>query len=229
MGRKMTWLTRHGSLMVLTGLLVACGGGGGGGDSSAQPPSESPATQPPPAAAAGPTISGRPGSSVAVGQSYRFAPAASHPQGAALSFSITNAPRWAEFNGSTGALTGTPGEADVGTYQGVTITVSGGGRSASLGPFSISVNQLATGSASLSWTPPDRNSDGSALTNLAGYQIRYGQSADALSQTVRLSNPSLNTYVVENLGPGTWYFAVTAVNAAGVTSSLSNTASKTIG
>jgi hypothetical protein len=34
--------------------------------------------------------------------------------------------------------------------------------------------------------------------------------------------------VVENLSSGTWYFAVVAVNGTGVTSQLSNTASKTV-
>jgi hypothetical protein len=38
----------------------------------------------------------------------------------------------------------------------------------------------------------------------------------------------VNRYVVENLSSGTWYFAVVAVNAAGVSSPLSNTASKTV-
>ena len=70
--------------------------------------------------------------------------------------------------------------------------------------------------------------DGSALTNLAGYEVRYGRSASNLDQSVSLTNPSLNRYVVENLSAGTWYFAVVAVNTAGVASPLSNTGNKTI-
>jgi len=90
------------------------------------------------------------------------------------------------------------------------------------------VAQVASGSATLSWVAPTQNVDGSALTDLAGYEIRYGQSSSDLSQTVLLNNPSLNIYVVENLTSGTWYFAVAAVNGQGGTSPLSNVASKTI-
>ena len=38
----------------------------------------------------------------------------------------------------------------------------------------------------------------------------------------------MSRFVVENLTSGTWYFAVVAVNASGVSSSLSNVGSKTI-
>ncbi len=56
----------------------------------------------------------------------------------------------------------------------------------------------------------------------------YGRTSGNLDQTVNVDNPSINRYVVENLSSGTWYFAVVAVNATGVTSQLSNTASKTV-
>jgi hypothetical protein len=118
--------------------------------------------------------------------------------------------------------------ADIGTYAGITITVSDGRSSATLGPFSITVTDAGTGSATLSWLPPTQNSDGSPLTNLAGYQIRYGLNRDDMSNVVSLDNPSLSIYVLENLTSGTWYFAVSAVNSVGVTSPLSNVASKTI-
>jgi hypothetical protein len=38
----------------------------------------------------------------------------------------------------------------------------------------------------------------------------------------------VQTYVVENLSPATWYFAVTAVNSQGAESSNSNVANKQI-
>ena len=49
-----------------------------------------------------------------------------------------------------------------------------------------------------------------------------------LNQTIEISNPSVTTYVVEQLAAGTWYFAVRAYTSAGNESSLSNVASKTI-
>lgn len=85
-----------------------------------------------------------------------------------------------------------------------------------------------TGTALLSWMPPTQNTDGSTLTDLAGFQVLYGQSPDNLDQTVTLTNPGLSSFVVENLGSGTWYFTVVALNSAGVSSPLSNVASKTI-
>jgi hypothetical protein len=66
------------------------------------------------------------------------------------------------------------------------------------------------------------------LTDLAGYEILYGQDENSLSNSVSLDNPSLSTFMVENLTAGTWYFAVTAVNSNGVRSNLSNVGSKTI-
>jgi hypothetical protein len=118
----------------------------------------------------------------------------------------------------------------VGSYGNITITVSDGTANASVGPFTITVSDVANaaGSATLSWTPPTQNSDGSTLGNLAGYRVMYGRTSSNLDQTVNVDNPSVNRYMVENLSSGTWYFAVVAVNASGVTSQLSNTASKTI-
>jgi hypothetical protein len=132
------------------------------------------------------------------------------------------------LNASTGRLTGTPGAADVGTYAGITVSVSDGQASDSLAGFTITVAAVAAGSATLSWVAPTQNIDGSSLTDLTGFAIRYGRSATDLTQSVSITNPSISTYVVENLSSGAWFFAVVAVNAAGAESALSNVASKTI-
>jgi hypothetical protein len=84
------------------------------------------------------------------------------------------------------------------------------------------------GSATVSWVPPTTNSDGSALTNLAGYQIDYGTSSGALTKTVKVTNPGTSRYTVTNLPSGTWYFAVQAYTNSGVQSALSNVSSKVI-
>lgn len=85
-----------------------------------------------------------------------------------------------------------------------------------------------TGSATLSWTPPTQNTDGTALTNLSGYQILYGVSATALSNTISVNNPAVSTYVVEGLTRGqTYFFAVKSI-AGSTESALSNVASKVI-
>lgn len=85
-----------------------------------------------------------------------------------------------------------------------------------------------TGSAALSWRAPTQNTDGSALTNLAGYRIYYGTSSGALTQTIQIANPSTTSHIVEHLGAGTYYFAVRAYTTAGQESGNSNVASKTI-
>jgi hypothetical protein len=87
----------------------------------------------------------------------------------------------------------------------------------------------STGMATVSWQAPTTNTDGEALTDLAGYRIYYGTNASDLSQSIQLTGVGLQTYVVENLGPGTWYFAVKAVARTGVESALSDIVSKTIG
>lgn len=211
---------------VLTAVLLG-GCGGGGGDGAANTATGG---APPPGSGNGaPTISGTPGSTVVAGQAYSFQPSATDANGDQLTFTVANLPSWATFSATTGRISGTPTAAQVGSYASISVTVSDGTANATLGPFTITVSDVnGNGSATLSWTPPTQNMDGSTLSNLSGYEVRYGRSATDLSQTVALNNPSLNRYVLENLSSGTWYFAVVAVNNAGATSALSNTASKTI-
>jgi len=106
--------------------------------------------------------------------------------------------------------------------------VTDGKTESALAAFAITVADVASGSVTLSWIAPTTNTDGSSLNNLAGYTIQYGTSADALTQTVTLSNAGISTYVVDNLSPATWYFAVKAYTSDGTQSDFSAVASKTI-
>lgn len=175
-----------------------------------------------------PVISGSPSTSITVGSSYWFQPAASDPNGSALTFSILNKPTWATFNTTNGRITGNPTLANVGTYANITIRVSDGASTVSLRAFTITVATLSSGSVTLSWTPPVSNTNGSVLTNLAGYRIVYGTSATALNQQIQITNASVSSYVISGLTRGTYYFAVRAYTSTGVQSDLSNVASKTI-
>lgn len=175
-----------------------------------------------------PTISGSPLLSTVVGLLYEFQPNASDPDGDNLTFSIQNRPSWATFNTATGRLSGTPGVADVLNFANITISVTDGTAVASLPAFNLSVLALANGRATVTWTAPTTNTDGSTLSDLAGYRIVYGQSSEQLNQSVSVTNPGLTSYTVENLTTGTWYFGVRAVNAAGVESDVSNIATKII-
>jgi len=87
----------------------------------------------------------------------------------------------------------------------------------------------STGSATLSWLAPTTTTSGAALTDLAGYVIYYGSSASSLSQSVQIATVGMQTYVLDNLTAGTWYFAIAAVTNTGAQSALSNVVSKTIG
>ena len=84
------------------------------------------------------------------------------------------------------------------------------------------------GVATLDWLPPTANTDGTTLTNLAGYTVYYGTSPDNLSKSVKVSNAGVATYTVTGLASGTWYFAVTSYSADGVESSRTTTVSTKI-
>jgi len=175
-----------------------------------------------------PTINGNPSSGVKVGEAYSFTPSASDPDGDELTFRISNMPIWASFDTGTGALSGTPTLANVGSFSNIQITVSDGEDSASLSAFSVDVTQVAMGSANLSWTAPTENEDGTPLVGLAGYKIYYGRSSGSYSNEIRIDNPSVTTYLVDNLSQDTYYFAATAFNSAGVESRFSSEAIKVV-
>jgi hypothetical protein len=176
-----------------------------------------------------PVISGTPPAAILVNTAYSFTPTASDPNGDTLSFTATGIPVWASFNSATGAVTGTPQATHVGLYSGISITVSDGTANATIGPFSIQVQATATGSALLTWVPPTQNTDGTPLTNLAGYVVYWGTTAGTYPNSFRLTNPAATTYLVENLMPGsTYYFVTTAFNSQNVESTFSNMGSKTI-
>lgn len=162
------------------------------------------------------------------GNAYSFTPNASDPDGGTLTFGVANLPGWASFDATTGRVSGNPSSADVGTYANITISVSDGTANASLAAFSIQVVGTATGSAMLSWTPPTQNTDGSPLNNLAGYKIHWGTTQGNYTNSVVVNTPGLSSYVVDQLTPATWYFALTAINSAGTESTFSNVASKIV-
>jgi len=88
----------------------------------------------------------------------------------------------------------------------------------------------ANGSATLKWTPPSHNNDGSALTNLAGYKLYVSNDADPPGggSVIEIANPSATSYVVEGLSAGTWTFRMTSLSASGAESLSSNSATKVV-
>jgi hypothetical protein len=84
------------------------------------------------------------------------------------------------------------------------------------------------GSATLNWVAPTQNTDGTLLRNLSGYRVVYGTSATALNQTRNINDPAALSTTIDALAPGTWYFAMRAVNTSGGESSNTAVGSKTI-
>ncbi|HEY6125567.1 MAG TPA: fibronectin type III domain-containing protein [Steroidobacteraceae bacterium] len=85
-----------------------------------------------------------------------------------------------------------------------------------------------TGSTTVNWVAPTTNTDGSALTNLAGFRVYYGTSATALSSSTTVTDVTRRSTTVSSLAPGTWYFAVRAFNTNNAESDNSNVATKTV-
>ena len=175
-----------------------------------------------------PTISGTAPATAQIGVSYFFQPAASDADGDALRFTASGLPPWASLNSATGRISGIPEEGQEGAYPRISVSVSDGKTSVALTPFAVTV-AYASSAATLSWLPPMENADGTVLTDLAGYRIRYGRDPAHPELSVDIDNPSINIYVVERLGAGTWYFEVVALNARGVESRPTAVASKRIG
>ncbi len=112
-----------------------------------------------------PTIGGSPDPSVAQGGAYSFTPTANDVDvGDTLTFSITNKPGWASFDTATGALTGIPGNSDVGDYTGIVISVTDGNSApVSLAAFDVTVTNVNDPPA-ISGTPPTTVAEDAAYT-----------------------------------------------------------------
>ncbi len=124
-----------------------------------------------------PTITGVPTSGATEGIAYSFTPSASDADGDVLTFAISNQPDWAAFDTQSGTLSGTPAAGDVGNYDGISISVSDGELSATLGAFSILVSSdnhapVISGTpvttvveqSSYSFTPTASDADGDSLS-----------------------------------------------------------------
>ena len=68
--------------------------------------------------------------------------------------------------------------------------------------------------------------DANTEADLAGYKIYFGSASHTYGPPIVIG--SQTTYTITGLAPGTYYFAVTAYNTAGLESSFSNEVSATI-
>jgi hypothetical protein len=97
----------------------------------------------------------------------------------------------------------------------------GGGSGGSGGGGStITTNTtISNGSVTLSWDAPTTNSDGSPLSDFAGYKVYYGSSSGSYTNSVDVGN--IAGASVSSLASGSWCFAVTAYDTSGNESNYS--------
>jgi hypothetical protein len=95
------------------------------------------------------------------------------------------------------------------------------------GGNAVAMTTVSLREAVLTWQAPTKNVDGSNLTNLAGYKIYYGTSSKNYTQTVSVAGASTTQWTV-SLTPGTYYFALSALDTSGAESGKTNEVSKTV-
>ena len=176
-----------------------------------------------------PTITGTPAATVVAGSAYSFTPTATYTD----IFSIANLPSWASFDTSTGALTGIPTIANVGTYSNIQITATNVSGSVSLPAFSITVNPPAP---TISGTPATTDIAGSlytftpTATNAASFSItnmpswaNFNTSSGALTGTPTNVNAGIysnivitDTNITGSASLSAFTITVTAVPADGI-------------
>lgn len=112
---------------------------------------------------------------------------------------------------ASGAWSGTKAVSGTQTQPNVTTTST----------YTLSCTWPGQDSITLNWSPPTQNTDGSALTDLAGFKIFYGTSASMSQNTVvDVKDPAATSKVLgPGLAPNTYYIVIDAYNAAGVESS----------
>jgi hypothetical protein len=88
------------------------------------------------------------------------------------------------------------------------------------------VSVAITGLLSLRWQAPTENVDGTPLTDLAGYRVYYGVASRNYSDTAEVDDAD-TTSIDLQVGAGSYYVALTALDADGNESGYSNEILKT--
>jgi hypothetical protein len=107
-------------------------------------------------------------------------------------------------------------------------TSTGSSSGSSTGSGTTTTNPpAANGTATLRWSEPTSNTNGTPLTDLAGYRIYYGTDAKNLDGTIALNGAQDTSYKM-SLATGTWYFAIKSVTENGAESAMSDVVPFTI-
>lgn len=85
-------------------------------------------------------------------------------------------------------------------------------------------------SATLTWTAPTQNTDGTPYTDPKGFKVYYDMTQGGPYENVNdIVDPNATSHVVFPLIPGTWFFVSTAYNQNDIESDMSNEAMKILG
>ncbi len=158
---------------------------------------------------------------VAIGTSQQFTATGTYSDTSTQN--LTAAVTWTSANTATATISNAAGSNGLATPVATGTTTI---KAASGSVTASTALTVADRSASLSWDPATTNTDGTPLTDLAGYKLHYGTSSG--NYTASVSVGAGTSYVLSNLAAGTYYFTVTTVNTGGVESAYSNEVSKTI-
>jgi trimeric autotransporter adhesin len=143
---------------------------------------------------------------------------------------LTTTATWSSSSSGIATISNAAGSQGLATAvaAGTTTIMAVSGSISSTAALTVTGNNTVT----LTWDAPTTRSDGSPLnllTDLSGYTIHYGTLSQSYTQTIAVANPG--TAVVTrtfSLTPGTYYFAVTAIDSSGQESPYSSEASKTL-
>ena len=182
-----------------------------------------------------PIIAGAPSVTVDEDSAYNFTPMVTDiDAGDTSTFAIINKPVWADFNTTTGTLSGTPDNSHVGTTTGIVISVTDSASvSASLAAFDITVlnvNDAPTASDGIIGTVKNVDASGILVANDVdvGDTLTFSIVDDTnASGTVTIDNSATGTYTyapdANYTGDGSFAFIATDANGT-----ASNTATVTI-
>ncbi|KKE80797.1 hypothetical protein N481_19260, partial [Pseudoalteromonas luteoviolacea S4047-1] len=165
-----------------------------------------------------PTITGSPSSQVNEDSAYSFVPTAEDKDGDNLTFAIENLPSWMSFDSTTGSISGTPVNANVGVYTGIVISVSDGTETVALTAFNITVvntNDTPTISgvpatsidedSAYSFTPSATDIDGDTLTfsiQNAPAWVEFNSATGELTGTPLDANVGTDTNIIVSVSDG---------------------------
>ncbi|MGD8853919.1 MAG: fibronectin type III domain-containing protein [Gammaproteobacteria bacterium] len=95
---------------------------------------------------------------------------------------------------------------------------------------SAGASAAAAGGVTIGWTAPVARTDGSSLSmaEIDGYRVYYGQSEGNYPNRIDVNDSAAVETVINGLPAGTYYFVVTAYDAAGRESEFSPPVIQTI-